>query len=163
MKRKILSALLAVTFFMCYVATPAMAITWVNANQATFAWDAVTVDGDGDPIPAGFTIKYLVRTVVAGADKATAVIEDFNGDEVGNDADAITTTQATVTFRAKGSYIVGVESLQFEESTGDVVSRSVTLAWSDNPADCQGGVDFGIRFFADLPGMGGLRPVSGPQ
>jgi len=160
--KKVINVLLAIAFFMCYVATPAIAITWVNANQATFAWDAVTTDGDGDPIPAGFTIKYVVRTVAAGADKATAVIEDYNGDGVGNDADAITATQATVTFAAKGSYIVGTESLQVEDSTGDIVSRSQRLSWSDNPADCQGGVDFGIRFFADLPATGGHRPVGGP-
>lgn len=153
MKKKLFAALLIVPFFLCYVVVPAMAITWHTANQSTVAWDAVTTDVDGDPIPAGSHVEYKVYLVNAQTDPNKA-----NPAEVGQTAE----TQLIITLNTKGSYYVGVTSLLIDDATNEQLGDPSAFAWSDNPAQCQGGVDFGIRFFAPLVAPGALRSVSTP-
>jgi hypothetical protein len=129
--------------------TAAWGIEWVTANQATVMWDAVPVDTDGDPIPAGTHVEYEVWL----ANKAT----DPNHANPTKITDPpITATELTITLNQKGSYVVGVKALHIEDGTNEQLAES-TFAWSDNPADCADtdgdgtGNDFGIRFFAALP------------
>lgn len=140
---------------------PAWALNWHTANQATVAWDAITADIDGDPIPAGFEVRYKVYLVNAATDPGKA-----NPAEIST-AGGILETQLTFTLAAKGKYYVGVRAYQVDSTTGEEVAESA-FAWSDNPTDCADvdgdgtGDDFGIRYYVALAAPGGMRPVESP-
>jgi hypothetical protein len=150
--KKLLVALVAL-LTIALAATPAAALQWHTANQATVAWDAVTADADGDPIPAGFEVRYKVFLVNSVTDP-----DKTNPSEI-SPAGGVTTLEHTFTLGAKGMYFVGAKAFMVEISSGEEVAESNQI-WSDVPADCQGGQDFGIRYFANLGNFGGLRPVS---
>jgi hypothetical protein len=141
MKRLLI--ILAILIF----AAPAMAQTMYDANQATIGWDAVTKLADGTTIPAANTVKYQVYT------KPNSVA---TGVKVGTE---ITATQLLISFAVEGSYFIGVEALRYNGTT--LVSKS-PLSWSDVPANCQGGVAFGINYWQSLMQAGGLRRVVTP-
>jgi len=153
MKKKLAAMLLMIPFILCYVVTPAMALTWVTANQSTVSWDAVTQDVDGDPIPTGFHMEYNVYLANSATDPGKA-----NPAKVGT----TNQTQYTITLNTKGTYFVGVTSFLAEDATSQPVVPESNFAWSDNPADCKDGVDFGIRFFAAMAAPTNLRNVSTP-
>jgi hypothetical protein len=140
MKR--LFIILAVLIF----AAPAMAQTWHNANQGTFAWDAVTTLAGGATIPTGNVVKYQAWKRLSPA-LPTA------GEMVGTE---ITALQQTVSFSVEGGYFVGVQALRFVDNVK--VSTS-TISWSDVPANCQGGVAFGFQYWLALALPQGLRQV----
>jgi hypothetical protein len=151
--KKFLAALLIIPFVLCYVATPAMAITWVTANQTTVGWDAVTADVDGDPFAPGTHAEYEVYLVNSITDPGKTAPE-----KVGQ------TTELTlvISLVVKGSYWVGVRVVQIDDATSEVLSQPGAFAWSDVPADCKDGIDFGIRFFAAAAATTNLRSVSTP-
>lgn len=153
--RKISVALVALILCVTMTALPVFALEWHTANQATVAWDAVSADQDGDPIPAGFEVKYKVFLVNSATDP-----NKTNPAEI-TPAGGISELQFTITLNTKGSYYVGAKAYLVDSATGEEVSES-KFAWSDVPADCQNNQDFGIRYFVALGNLGGLRPVSGP-
>jgi hypothetical protein len=126
---------------------------WHTTNQGTFQWDAVTIDGDGDPFPAGTHIEYEVSFVNSFVDpgKATPIVFERT-----------TALQSTVAFPAKGRYWVAVQSLLIDDGSGEVLDRSQNsdgtphLAWSDNPADCLNGETFGFQLFGIFSAPGNL-------
>jgi len=136
-RHRVLAFAIALVFFLT---SPAFAFTWVTANQATVQWDAVTTDVDGDPLTAGTHAEYKVFLVNKITDPGKT-----------NPAEVVQTDllEFTITLNTKGQYLVGVKTVQIEDSTGDLLAESA-MSWSDIPADCQGGVDFGLRFFAAL-------------
>ncbi len=129
--------------------------TWTTANQATVQWDAITADTDGDPIPTGFEVKYKVFLANRATDPDKTNPAEITG------AGGISATQFTITLNTKGQYIVGVKAYMVESATSEEVAES-NFAWSDNPADCYNNQDFGIRYFAGLGTLGGMRPVTSP-
>jgi len=116
---------------------------WHSTNQATLAWDAVSmpVGTDGNPLPG--SVAYDVYSVVSTAEKTTARL-----------LKRVTTNEAVVSFSIEGRYFLGVRSVRVisptEETTSDIV-------WSDDPAVVSGGVTFGVAYFISLPAPGGLR------
>jgi hypothetical protein len=139
--KRTLAALLMVAVILC--ATHAMAQVWYDANQVTFAWDAVTKLADGTTIPAGNTVKYQVYS------KPNSV---STGVKVGTE---ITATQLLISFSVEGSYFLGVEALRYNGTT--LISKSAPITWSDVAANCQGGVAFGVNYWLSLMQPAGLR------
>ncbi len=137
-----------VLFLVAFSYGNAYAFTWVTTNQGTFQWDAVAVDGDGDPIPAGMHVEYRSYYVNSIADPTkTSPIS----------VEQTTMLQSTVTFPGKGRYWVGVTANLVDDGSGEVVDTSV-FAWSDVPEQCKDGNTFGFQLFATLPSPGGLAP-----
>jgi hypothetical protein len=120
----------------------APAQTWYSANQRTVAWDPVTTDDAGVPLPAG-SVNYKIFYKLVVVPEPVFISE-------------IATNQVTITFPNEGSYFVGVSSVRKEGQT--VVAESIP-AWSDNPTYCEDGRTFGIRFYR-FPGTPrNLHPV----
>jgi hypothetical protein len=126
----------------------AFAQTWHTVNQATVAWDAVTALDNGDPLPAGDTIEYVVYLANA--------ITDPNKDNP-SEIETITATQSTITLNVEGSYFVGVKAVR-KIADGTNVGES-EVAWSDDPQFVQGGATFGLRYFLPPAAPGNMRPV----
>lgn len=120
--------------FLC-VAIPAWSQTWKTTNQATVAWDAVTV-------PSG-TVSYKVY-----------VKPETGGTETL--ATTVSTTTATITFSQEGRYYVGVSSVR---TVNSVPVESSTISWSNVAAVCQGGVTFGIQYIIPPSAPINLRTV----
>jgi len=123
-----------------------IAQTWHTANQSTVAWDAVTTNTNGDPIPEGETVKYDVylSNALTDLDKANPV----------KVADSIVETRYTVTLNTEGHYFVGVQAERWQS---DTLIEASTISWSDNPLVAQDGVDFGIRYYLPPARPTGLR------
>lgn len=136
---------LFIIFAILLITSFANAQIWYDANQVTFAWDAVTTLSDGSPLPSGNTIKYQVYS------KPNSVA---TGTKVGSE---ITATQLLISFTTEGSYFLGVESLRYSGTT--LLSKSPTAAWSDVAANCQGGVAFGVNFWKSLMLPTNLRRI----
>lgn len=126
----------------------AFAQTWHTANQATVEWDAVTVLGNGDPLPAGDTVEYVVYLANA--------ITDPNKDNPSEVA-TIPDTSHLITLNVEGSYFVGVKAVR-KIADGTVVGES-EVAWSDDPQYCQNGETFGLRYFQPPAAPVNMRPV----
>jgi len=126
----------------------AFAQTWHTVNQATVEWDAVTALDNGDPLPAGDTIEYVVYLANA--------ITDPNKDNP-SEIETITATQSTITLNVEGSYFVGVKAVR-KIADGTNVGES-EVAWSDDPQFVQGGETFGLRYFLPPAAPGNMRPV----
>jgi len=145
MRRKI--SLFAV-LFLVLLAGVALAQTWHTANQATVAWDAVTTIDNGDPLPAGDTIEYVVYLSNA--------ITDPNKDNPVEVARTTDTSQL-ITLNVEGSYFVGCKAIR-KIADGTEVGESV-VAWSDDPQYVLNGETFGLRYFLAPSAPGNLRPV----
>ena len=140
---------LLTTLIICLSASFAFAqFNWVTANQGTFAWDAVTVDLEGDPPPEGTHIEYEVFYVNSFVDPSKATPITF---------ERTTLVQSTVTFPSKGRYWVGLQTLLVDTSSGEVLSRSEQFAWSDNPDNCLDGNTFGFQLFGLFGVPGSMR------
>jgi hypothetical protein len=144
---KALLILLLPALLLAAPAPASAAVEWVPANQVTVAWDAVTTDANGNPIPAA-EIRY-VSYYVAEADTAkTAPIT------IGT----TTALEQVFTFQGEGRFILGVKAErvvntapagQLEQLT--VVGQS-PVSWSDNPAVCLDGKTFGVTRYASPHG-----------
>ena len=113
--------------------TKAQAATvWKTANQITVAWDAITTLDDGSPLPTGTTMQYQLYTRT-----------DPSGPPVAN-GNAVTATQATVTFTTEGQFDIGLKAQRMVNA--QVVAESI-IVWSNDPAVVQGGNTFGDIYF----------------
>lgn len=138
-------ALLFVTLMWCFHPGVAQSQTWYPTNQITLAWDPVTTLDGGDPIPAGMTIQYRVY-----------IAPVLDGGGIGTPEQKVvtnTTQQVPITFTVQGKYWVGVMSALME---GQVEVATSTINWSNDPANCQGNVAFGV-IYLKIQGPKGLR------
>jgi hypothetical protein len=126
----------------------AFAQTWHTTNQATVEWDSVAILSNGDPLPAGDTVEYVVYLANAVTDP-----DKNNPSEIAT----ITATSHLITLNVEGSYFIGVKALR-KISDGTVVGES-EVAWSDDPQYCQNGETFGLRYFLPPAAPGNMRPV----
>jgi hypothetical protein len=146
LSRKV-ATIITATFILILIAATAHAqFNWVTANQGTFQWDAVTVDGDGDPFLPGTHVEYTSYYVNSLADptKANPIV-----------VERTTVIQSTVTFPGKGRYWVGVTAHLVDDGSGEILETS-EFAWSDVPENCENGVTFGFQLFATMPTPGGM-------
>lgn len=125
---------------------------WVTANQGTFEWDAITVDGEGDPFLPGTHVEYTSYYVNSLADpiKANPIA-----------VEQTTMTQSVVTFPGKGRYWVGVTAHLVDDGSGEILETS-QFAWSDVPDDCLNGETFGFQIFAIMPTPENMRIPTPP-
>ena len=133
MKRLILALCLVLAMSFTVVAQ-----TWHTANQSTIFWNAVEVPG-GD-------VEYVVyvSNAITDPNKENPVIVTQTAD-----------VMHTVTLNVEGKYFFGIKALRLVG--GEIVSESANISWSDNPAVCVDGIDFGVRYFevpADVNGIG---------
>ena len=146
MKKMLSFLVVLIVLFMTI--TPASAqFNWVTANQGTFMWDAITVDGDGDPFLPGTHVEYTSYYVNSLADpiKANPIA-----------VEQTTMIQSTVTFPGKGRFWVGVTGHLVDDSSGELLATS-QFAWSDVPGDCMNDETFGFQIFALMPTPGNMR------
>jgi hypothetical protein len=119
-------------------------INWITTNQITVHWDAVTTLENGDALPAGDVIRYLVYAVeYPDGDRSAPVVI--------NDVD---TTDAVITLSSEGKYIWGVRPVRFIE--GELVSQG-GISWSDDTTKTQDGGQIGIQHYIAPMSVGGLR------
>ena len=138
-KRRIKMKKLIIIAAILIFAAPAMAQTWVTANQATLAWDAVAKIATTD------TIKYQCYTK---SPLATSTPQKVGGE--------ITATQQPITFSVEGRYFLCVESLRYAQ--GETVAiKSSRMACTDVATDTQAGVATGVVYFTAPGAPGSLR------
>lgn len=125
------------------ITSTSFAQVWYDANQVTFAWDAVTKLTDGTTIPATSTVKYQVYTKPNSVSAGTKVSGE------------ITATQLLISFSVEGAYFLGVEALRYNGAV--LVSKSNPITWSDVAANCQGGIAFGVNYWLSLMQPANLR------
>jgi hypothetical protein len=116
---------------------------WHAANQATVAWDAVTLLANGNPVPPGDVIDYKIylANAVTDPDKATpALIQE-----------GIAETQYTITLNAEGKYFVGFQAARKVEGVEVGVSG---ITWSDDPEEAP--IPFGLLYYAPPADVTGL-------
>lgn len=121
------------------IAGVANAATWHTANQITFAWDAVTSDVDGDPIPAGFSVVYDTFVVAHNSG-------DFDADKMQQTVGGASIAE-TITL-TKGHWYLGVRAALVDDLDGVRLYESA-ISWSSDPTVCLNGVDFGGRYWVN--------------
>lgn len=120
---------------MIFVSVPVFSQTWHTTNQATVAWDAVTV-------PSGtVSYKVYIKPEVGGTETLVTTV---------------TTTQATITFAEEGRYFTGVSTVR---TVNSVPIESSTISWSNIASVCQNGVTFGIQYYIPPSAPVGLRRI----
>lgn len=131
---------------LCLFAVPVLALEWVNTNQATVTWDAVTTLSDGTAIPEDNLVEYAVYSV-----EATDVDKE-NPVELGITPELT----YTITMHEEAEVLIGLRTLRrLADST--LVSQSV-IGWSDDPSAVADKRIFGIRFYLSPERVRGLQP-----
>ena len=139
--------LITLSVILIFMAVLAFGQTWHTTNQATIAWDAVTTNFGGDPLPSGDTVEYKVylANAVTDPDKTSPT-------EVAR----VAALENTITLNVEGRFWVGVRAVRTEQTT-ETELESV-IAWSDNPAYVANGETFGLQHFLPPATPGGMRP-----
>ena len=88
--------------------------TWKSANQAKVAWNPVKTLENGDAVPDGDTVKYIVY------------IKDESGKT--DTVREISSTQITIDFTVEDKYRIGVSAVRYRGSK--FLSES-NISWSD--------------------------------
>lgn len=128
--------ILLVALFLIGVFSTAHAVIWKNASLVPVAWDAVVTLDNGDPLPAGNTVSYVVYIVPAAgiADADNLKIE------VGRTPDAF----FNIPMPGEGEFYFGASA---ERLVNAVKVSESTVSWSFDASKCQGGEELGIRFY----------------
>ena len=138
-----LLALLLLPAFPLFTAPAQAAVgDWIQANQVTLEWGAVTKDFDGNPLPATeiqYRTLYVNETDTAKAAPLTVGIT--------------TGTSQVFTFQGEGRFILGVQVERVKNSQTVGVSP---ISWSDNPAACKDQHTFGVSRYVAPAAAGGL-------
>lgn len=113
---------------------------WQTADSYKFAWDPVTKTVDNMPIDPT-KVEYIVY--IADEQRQNPILK-YRG----------TGTSTTITFDQEGKFLLGVKAVRVEN--GNDVAESA-IQWSDDPAAAQGGVTFGVIYYAAPEAPGGLR------
>lgn len=124
-------------------------IHWYVGRNFTVAWDPVTVLEDGNSIPDGSAIKYVV------------MISDYLGDPDKLNPQEYTgtyNTQFNVEISEEGHYLVGVKAQRVIVDLEEIVTES-EVSWSDDPLCVQDGIVFGRRYYLPPGAVKGIHPV----
>lgn len=120
---KTLTLIAGILFLMVGVC---QAQTWHNLNQFTCAWDAVTTDADGDPLPADGVLHYKLYLANADTDPDKA-----NPTEVAD----VTILETTITLNTKGRYYIGVRAVWIYTDNSEMASG---INWADEIENQEG-------------------------
>jgi len=115
---------------------------WESANSRTIGWDAVTSLSNGNPIPEGDVIEYVIYT--ANEDKTNIA-------EMGKTTD----TTFVVTLSEEGRKIVGVKTVR---KRGEEILSESEVAWSDDPQYVSTAGTFGLKYFISPGEVRNLHP-----
>ena len=148
--KKIVFKLALVSFFLgCIFCVPQSghAVDWYTANQATVAWTPVTTTTDGTPIAVGSVIKYqtYLADAVADPDKQNPI-----------DTGIVDVPEKTFTLSKEGQFYAGTQSLRY--FNGELIGKSKTISWSDDPIVCQSGKTFGMKYYLIPDIVTGMYP-----
>ena len=137
--------LLLAIFLVFLISVPAIGQDWINTNQATVAWDAVTQDEGGSPIPVNDSISYRVYTkkLPNGAENLVANTQEL---------------QYTLTFGVEGRYLAGVQTVRVPD--GETQEITSTITWSDSTDVVAVPDPFGIVYYARPSNPKGFTPAS---
>ena len=134
-----------------FAGNPALAVDeWNIANQATMAWDPVTIMGGASPIPPGDLIEYEVYWVKAGLPKDAVDLLAPIG--------TISETQFTYTFTEESDYILGVRAIRIPQDNPGLRLPS-GVSWSDNYEAVFEEKTFGVRYYMLPSNVIELRPL----
>ena len=118
-------------FALCAISGSALATDWVKADSKVVAFDAPTTLYDGSPLPVDIQgITFTIYSKDPGGQNITV--------ELTTNAET-----ATITIAEGGKKYIGVPAMYVD--VDGILSPESTIAWSDNPIDCQDGVTFGIH------------------
>lgn len=128
-------------------------INWKVANQTTMSWNPVTtvkdLNGNLVPIPAGQSVSYGLYAFSPPSARPDKTATPLN---------IIAPVSYVFTFIAEGRYIMGVNSVRYDNSTTPPTLLSTSIiSWSDDPAVCAGGQTFGVMFYYLPSEPGGLH------
>ena len=134
-----------ICFLFISIAIAWAAVTWHTANEFTVSWDAVTTNVDETAVPAN-EIEYELFVVNAITDpNKTNPTSVWRGPELTH----------VVTLNTEGQYLLGIRAIRVIDGVDQSTSVNV---YSDDPAVCQDGVTFGVRYFIPLKNPIGFRP-----
>jgi hypothetical protein len=118
-------------FALCAISGNALAVDWVKADSKIVAFDAPTTFYDGTPLPAD--IQGLIFSIYTKDPNGQNIVMEF-----------VTNAEtATITILEGGKKHIGVSAMYID--VDGIASPESTIAWSDNPIDCQDGITFGIH------------------
>ena len=103
-------------------------IKWVDKEKVSIRWDPVTMMADRSSIHDGYEIKYLVYIDNFGMHEGVLVEKYVDGNWVDKET-PIAETGCTISFKDKGKFVIGVQSVLFDEEK-QIKERS-SIAWSD--------------------------------
>ena len=140
-----------ITALIMLLASPALAqtnIRWINVEDGppTLAWDPVTLNADGVPLPATEVVKYECFL-------ANAITDPGKTNPAMITAAPIVATEFAVDLGGvEGKYFAGVRAIR---TLNDDRLRDGDMSWSDNPEVVADGVPFGLKLYAKpaLPGQ----------
>lgn len=116
--------------------------TWHTADQITVEWAPATTLVDGNPVPAGDTVKYKVWLRNASTGGEPVVVAE------------VSTVEHTITLGVEGQFYVGVSALRY--NSDETLLNESTVCWSD-VVECTAEGTFGIQYFLPLEFTGGLK------
>ena len=119
------------------------ALTWHKANTSVVLWDAPTTMSESVPIPSDWTLKYYIYTKDKDGGNVTALGET-------------TETEFAVILAATDKKYVGVSVVGIDPD--GLSTDESPIAWSDDPASCKDGQDFGVYYLGVINfGQSNLR------
>ncbi len=117
-------------------------INWINTNEVTIEWEAVTTLADGSNIPENNEVRYLVY--IDNQNMHVKEMVEKYVDDVKIDAiTPIAETSCKIRFKDKGSFLIGVQSVLYNNEKKTVKMRS-GISWSDSKIGTKNNL-FGVR------------------
>jgi len=115
---------------------------WINTNEVTIDWEAVTTLADGSDIPENNEVRYLVYIDNPNM-HVNELVEKYVDDVRIDAVTPIAETSCKIRFKDKGSFLVGVQSVLYNNEKKTVGMRSV-ISWSDSKNATKNN-PFGVR------------------
>ncbi|MCK5217867.1 MAG: hypothetical protein KAJ93_08760 [Methanosarcinales archaeon] len=138
--------LIITLFAFLLLAGTAFADDWYSANQATVRWNAVTTLINGNLVPEGDLVTYVLylKSVQTGSE-----IE----------VDTVVVTEYLFTFTNEGDYHVGIKAVRTVPAMGELPERTFesAIGWSSDPLIAKDGNTFGVSYYLQPSGVSGLE------
>lgn len=126
--------LTAFLFGVCFFVNIVSAVTWHVSNEFNVGLNVPTELGNGDPIPPGDVLEYVILSATPQITDVKKVISTRD-------------TNVKITLPKEGRFIFGIKVLRYtvaEDGTETLVAGSRVL-WSDSPEN--GPEPWGVQFY----------------
>lgn len=125
------------------------AVTWHKLGEADVQWDVVVTLDNGDPIPAGVTVKYRVYLAPEGDKPNLSLLGETDQLEF------------TIGVPGEGLWIAGVSAVRYEMVDGVLTEINESeINWSDEDGEWTP-EPFGFDFHFELRSPKNLHKVEG--